>query len=346
MDLLPDEEQEQIVLAIGKLLAERLPIARVREIGESGGRLSDEDWQPLAEMGLFSLMLEENHGGAGYGIIEGMLAFREVGRHLTPGPLLGTALAAWLLADAGHGDAADFGGGTYSAALAEPSEDPDAHIDHGPSGRFRVFSLPGATHVLFVASDDWSLVPAADLHEAAVARPSIDPSVPFHLVTSAAGNPITSGSSTTLTSLARVLVAAELCGVAEAVQAASTAYASQRQQFGKPIGSFQAVKHRCVDMAIRSEAAWSQTVYAALAVTNRLADGAMHATAAKLLASDAANSNAIDNIQNHGGIGFTAELDAHLYLRRARALEHTNASTSQLADAMALAPTTTDLSDE
>jgi alkylation response protein AidB-like acyl-CoA dehydrogenase len=111
-------------------------------------------------------------------------------------------------------------------------------------------------------------------------------------------------------------------GIADAVRDMSIEYAKQRVQFGKPIGTFQAVKHRCADMAMRSHAATAQTLFAAFHVESRAEDATFQAAAAVLVANKAASSNAADNVQNHGAIGFTVEHDAGLFARRAHMLEH------------------------
>ena len=100
-------------------------------------------------------------------------------------------------------------------------------------------------------------------------------------------------------------------------------YAKLREQFGRPIGAFQATKHRCADMAVRAEAAWCQTVLAALAAARGQTDAGFHAAAASIVAARAAIDNAEQNVQLHGGIGYTMECDAHLYLKRAHLLERT-----------------------
>jgi alkylation response protein AidB-like acyl-CoA dehydrogenase len=119
-----------------------------------------------------------------------------------------------------------------------------------------------------------------------------------------------------------VLAAAEALGVAERAAEMSVDYAKVRQQFGKPIGTFQAIKHRCADMAVRAEVARSSVTYAAVALAEGADGVARHVAMAKVLATGAAIGNATDNIQNHGGMGYTWESDAHLYLKRARLLEH------------------------
>jgi alkylation response protein AidB-like acyl-CoA dehydrogenase len=134
---------------------------------------------------------------------------------------------------------------------------------------------------------------------------------------------------------ATVLVAAEAVGVAERTLEMSVEFAKVREQFGKPIGTFQAIKHRCADMATRTEVARAVVTYAAVAVQDGEPDADFHVHSAKALAADAAIQNATDNVQNHGGMGYTWESDAHLYLKRARVLEHVCGSRMAHLDAIA-----------
>jgi alkylation response protein AidB-like acyl-CoA dehydrogenase len=117
-----------------------------------------------------------------------------------------------------------------------------------------------------------------------------------------------------------------LAGVAEAARDMAVSYAATRVQFGQLIGAFQAVKHACADMAMRAEAAAAQTFYAALLVTAGNADTASDVASARLIAGKAALDNAKANIQVHGGMGFTQECDAHLYLKRAQLFSALNGS--------------------
>jgi alkylation response protein AidB-like acyl-CoA dehydrogenase len=117
---------------------------------------------------------------------------------------------------------------------------------------------------------------------------------------------------------ALVSISAELCGTAQRVLELSVEYAKTRQQFGRPIGSFQAVSHRCADMLVQVESAKSLTYYAAWAVDNAAADAPLAASMAKAYASDAARTVAASGIQVHGGIGFTWDHDMHLYFKRAK----------------------------
>ena len=119
-------------------------------------------------------------------------------------------------------------------------------------------------------------------------------------------------------SKAHVLIASSLAGIARATTEQSVSYGKDREQFGQPIGGFQAVKHRCADMSVRADAALNQSRFAALAVRDGRGDAAFHAGAAHLVAINAALANTHWNIQNHGGIGFTWEHTAHRFLTRAR----------------------------
>jgi alkylation response protein AidB-like acyl-CoA dehydrogenase len=120
---------------------------------------------------------------------------------------------------------------------------------------------------------------------------------------------------------ALVLAAASLAGICGVVQNMAVEYAKIREQFGQPIGTFQAIKHRCADMAVRTEAASAQASFAAIALRDGRADSTFQAIAAKLIAGTYAIASAQENIQIHGAIGTTAELPAHLFLKRAHLLD-------------------------
>jgi alkylation response protein AidB-like acyl-CoA dehydrogenase len=147
----------------------------------------------------------------------------------------------------------------------------------------------------------------------------VDPGVRFGRVTTA-GSVVRVESGAPM-DRARVLVAAELLGIIEAVRDMSAAYAQTRTQFDKPIGTYQAVKHRCADMAVAAYALTGELYQAALLVEAGADDASFHAAAAFILACEGARTSVDDNVQNHGGIGFTWEQDSHLFLKRAFLLE-------------------------
>jgi alkylation response protein AidB-like acyl-CoA dehydrogenase len=136
----------------------------------------------------------------------------------------------------------------------------------------------------------------------------------------------------------QVLVAAMLSGIAAATRDASASYAKLRKQFDVPIGSFQAVKHRCAEQAVRAEASTQVVTLAALATDADRADADLLRGSARLVTADYAVANASDNIQNHGGIGYTYEHDAHLYLKRAHVLALTLGDPTTLHEAILAAP--------
>ena len=325
MDLTLGPEQESVRDAIRGMLADRLPLARIRARPE----VDDEVWREAGELGWFTLGLPESAGGAGYGLPEEMILFVELGRALAPGPWLGTLLAAHALGSAERA--------RRVAVVDDPTDalcrdarlvgTADAVTD---AAGVDAFLVVGGTRVRWVAGDARGLAVAV--------RPSIDPTRPLARVgfDGVAVEDLRADAGA-LRARATVLVAAEAVGVAERTLETSVAYAKVRQQFGRPIGSFQAVKHRCADMAVRAEVARSITTWAAVAVRDGEPDAARTVREAKALAGDAALANASDNVQNHGGMGFTWEADAHLYLKRAWLLEHQFGSRAAQLDALTAA---------
>jgi alkylation response protein AidB-like acyl-CoA dehydrogenase len=313
IDLLLDDDQRALLEAITDFLSHELPASNE----QCGGGFDRAFWERCAELGWCSLALEESAGGMGLSIAEEIILCREIGRHLMPLPYLSTLTATHLAAVVGRADlTADLAAGKLVVGLAERLRD----------GRTLAWSDSEVdlTLVVDIPRGEVQLVEALALDEAAI-DPTIDPQVglvqaldvPAPMVLIDAGSHaqgvIVHGA---------VLTAAMLTGIAEQARDDSTDYAKYRVQYGKPIGTFQAVKHRCADMALRAERAWAQTAVAALQIRAGGATAAFEGLAAKVVAADAAISNARDNIQNHGGIGFTSEHSAHRYLKRAHVLEY------------------------
>jgi alkylation response protein AidB-like acyl-CoA dehydrogenase len=330
MDLTLGPEQEAVRDAVRGVLADRLPPARVRALAGAGTGVDAEVWREAGALGWFGLGLPEAVGGAGYGLAEEMLLFVELGRGLAPGPWLGTVLAAHALAgEAGLRSTLEevLAGVRRVAVVDDPAD------ALGTEGRVEgVADAATAAGFLVLGRTAVRWVPGA----AVEAQPSIDPTrrlgrVSFEGVAAEA----LGADAAALRRAAAVLVAAEAVGIAERTLEMSVDYAKVRQQFGRPIGSFQAVKHRCADMAVRTEVARSITTWAALALRDGEADAAAAVHEAKALATDAALVNASDNVQNHGGMGFTWESDAHLYLKRAWVLEHQFGTRAAHLDALA-----------
>ncbi len=323
MDLLPTPEQEEIVSTVRAQLDKQFELNALAAHDGDDQVVERELWRRCAELGWFGLGLEEELGGVGYSLVEEALLFAELGAHATPGPFLATVLGARLAATAGEADlAAGILGGELVIALAE-AEAADATVGATVSGRFRVTDHGGADLFLVAGTDPAAGMAIVDAVPAS-AEPSLDLLVPLGVVELDGVTARASvADSADLALRATVLLASELAGNAAATAAQSTEYAKDREQFGRPIGSFQAVKHRCADMAVRAEAATSLARYASLAVADGRADGAFHANAAWAVASNAALTNAHTNVQNHGGIGFTWEHTAHRFVTRAQFLVRT-----------------------
>ncbi len=338
MDLLPTPEQEEIVTTVRAQLDNQFGLNVLAERDGADQVVDRALWRRCAELGWFGLGLEEELGGVGYTLVEEALLLAELGSHATPGPFLATVLSARLAATAGDDAlAASILSGDVVVALAE-AERADAVVGATVSGRFRVTDHGGADLLLAVGSDPATGMAIVDAVTAAV-EPSLDLLVPLGVI-DLDGAPATVSveDSSELALRATVLIASELAGNASATTAQSVEYAKDREQFGKPIGSFQAVKHRCADMAVLAEAATSLSRYASLAVAEGRADGAFHAQAAWTIAARAAITNAQTNVQNHGGIGFTWEHTAHRFVTRVQFLVRTLGNRADHLDALLAEP--------
>ncbi|HVV12686.1 acyl-CoA dehydrogenase [Amycolatopsis sp.] len=299
MDLLPSADQVEMTDAIEQFLRRRLSVPQLR--GRMGEPAPPHAWTEAAELGVFSLGLPEEAGGAGCPAVEEALVFRALGRHLAPPGFLGAVLGARLAHSRGDKELRDeLAAGARRVAVATPAG---------------VVDLPGADLVLGPGPE---LVALAELSPGR-RLDCLDPTVTLTEVTGwpPAGEPPAEG----LHLLAALLVAAMLSGIADAARDAGVAYAEERVQFGRPIGVNQAIKHPCADMAMRSEAAGSLLLFAAMAVREGRDDAAFQVAAAKRIATHAAYENARANVQIHGGMGFTWEHDAHLLVTRTRLLD-------------------------
>ncbi|MDJ0342449.1 acyl-CoA dehydrogenase family protein [Streptomyces sp. H10-C2] len=333
MDFQPTEDQEALRTGVRKLLAGRFPREALRAAvdagdvpggaavhtagggavtgaprwptGTDGGvpLLDRARWRELGAAGFFALRVPEADGGVGLGLPEAVLLFEEAGRVLLPGPLVATHLAATHLTGPVAAGAAT---GETVVTLAQPSV-PVGHL--AAADAVMVLGGTGDGSVGLVAADAFP----------AVAIRSVDPLTPLHLADGgpggglAAEQPFDGGTGADPDRLRReaaLLTAAQQVGSAGRTLAMAVQHAREREQFGRPIGAFQAVKHLCADMLVRVEMART-AVYAA-AVSG---DG-FETAAARLLADDAAARNARDCLQVFGGMGFTWEADVHLHIKR------------------------------
>jgi alkylation response protein AidB-like acyl-CoA dehydrogenase len=257
--------------------------------------------QRLGEMGWFALAVPEHAGGSGLSAVEHALFFREIGRQCGPVDVLAQSLAANTVAD--DGLRAEFIAGSRGVALLVADGD-----------RHRLLGSATADYALSAAPGGAQLLALSGMESAA--RPALDPANSLRVVT-ALPDPTASLEGDRVWQLGQLGTAAMLVGIAEAALDLIVDYAKVRETFGRKIGSWQAVRHPCADMAVRVEAARSQLWYAAAAMKEGRGDTAVHLDAAKHLANLAALANTDANIQLHGGIGVTDEHDAHLLMKHA-----------------------------
>lgn len=302
MYLAPDGDEIEIANAAADFLADAIPIARLH--GNDPADLSTSQLQAMGEMGWFALAVPERLGGSGLSAIEHALFFREAGRQCAPVDLLAQCLAANMIGDTGLRQSVM--SGDTAVALAVPDE-----------GAFRIFGPAGATHALHVMQDEARLHALGGV--VAESRPALDPVNTLRVATNL-GDPVETASGLACWQLGQLGSAGMLVGLAEASLDLIVDYAKVRETFGRKIGSWQAVRHPCADMAVRVEAARAQLWYAAAALKEGRVDAAVHLDAAKHMANQAALANADTNIQLHGGIGVTDEHDAHLLLKHAMTL--------------------------
>ncbi|HEY3717982.1 MAG TPA: acyl-CoA dehydrogenase family protein [Jatrophihabitantaceae bacterium] len=296
IDLAENEDQAEIARTAARLLSER----------------DDPPWQACAELGWLALAVPERYGGVGYRLAEQVVLFRELGRALASAPFLGTVLAVELAMAAGDTvRLSALVSGTERVALGEPAR---GH------GEWRIWSdgTPVGSVLLVDDSGRCRLVDG-DQVQTVETTATIDPAYQLRIACIDEGVGL-AVESAAITGRGAVLAAAMLVGIAERARDESVRYAVDRVQYGRPIGSFQAVKHRCADMAVRAEAAWALTGLAAVELDAGRPEAALDVTAASVIATSAALTNARDNIQNHGAMGFTDEHSAHRYLKRAHVL--------------------------
>jgi len=334
LDLLLDEDEVMITETVRDYLARELPIERLRPKAIASDLARAR--AAMFELGWFRIGLPESVGGAGLGLVEEMLIQRECGRYLVGPWVLATVLGAHVAYQAGDlALAREVGSGNASVALAIPA------AAHANADRVAtcVFDWSEGDALLVCNDEGVGLFDASTFTEVRLDK-CLDDSVGMHAGVLAMREPRywVTARQAPLVLQASVLFAAALVGLAERACDLAVDYAKVREQFGKPIGSFQAVKHRCADMAVRARLAWYQTNLACLKVHGAAADAVLQSAAAKLLAAQAAHENGRAAIQLHGGIGFQAECDAHWFMKRAYLYDQAGGSMQQQAQRVVAQP--------
>jgi alkylation response protein AidB-like acyl-CoA dehydrogenase len=338
------DEQQAIKSTARDFLASRFKSERLREIAASDDGFDASGWTEMAELGWTGLAVPEEWGGQGLGIVELAVLFEEMGYALAPAPLFSNTIAGLALTLCGSDDLRE----RYLRPLAagELRGTPalwDAGSPATPGG-FTMEAKPDGDGVVLdgekilvpdAASADFFLVASSDGKRHLVERgaegvtiaaePSIDPtrrfsSVRFDGVRVAAANTLPGAEADYYPVFFRLCVAlaAESTGIAQRTMEMAVEYAKDRQQFGRPIGAYQAVSHRCAQMLLETENSRSAVYGAAWAADAEPDSLPLAASTAKAYASDAGWRVPDASIQVHGGIGFTWEHDLHFFLKRGR----------------------------
>jgi alkylation response protein AidB-like acyl-CoA dehydrogenase len=315
INLVPTDEQKALAEAVADFLAREAPLSRFFPSPTLDPNTDGALWPQMAELGFFGLGLSEDAGGVGYGLMEEILAFREFGRAAVSSNVLATVIGAHAAAAAGETQLAQgLIAGTVRASLANP-----LNPGEGAGAAHHLIDAEAADWVVVWSPDGAGLIPLAEVEEVA-AVPSFDPTLPLARARIASNRPKVWAGGGEISRRASALTCAYLVGLAEAARDDSVSFTKVRTQFGQPLGAFQSVKHRSADMATRVEASWCQTLLAGLTEAAGQDDALFQLSAARMVAGDAALKNASANIQNHGAVGFTAELEAHILLKRAHVM--------------------------
>ena len=336
------DDQQAIKRTAREFLAARYKSEVMRALAEDERGFTDEQWREVVELGWPGVLVSEEHGGLGLGVVELVVIAEEMGYALAPSPLHSDISAALLLAAAGSSEQRErwlgpLASGEVRGTLAVWDEQAGWAPDHSEVEASAGALTATKIAVPDAASADFLIVTAADgghfLVESGadgvsvVAEPGLDPTRKlFRVSLSGApasrlpdGDPdrVAHAYATIITALA-----AENVGVAQRAMEMAVEYAKDRKQFDRPIGSYQAISHRCAQMLLEVEGARSLTYWAAWALDHEPETAPRAASMAKAYASDAGFRVCASSLQVHGGIGFTWEHDLHFFLKRATANAH------------------------
>jgi alkylation response protein AidB-like acyl-CoA dehydrogenase len=349
------DEQEMLRDSVRSYLTDKSPSTKVRELMETESGFDPTMWKAMADMGWQAMHIPEEHGGAGFSFLELGILLEEMGRTLTPTPFFSTVvLGATAVLIAGSDEqkaeilpAVAAGDLRLTVAQVEPGSgswdesgiemtavaDGDGYrlsgtksyvLDGHTADTVIVAARTGEGVSLFLVPGDAPGLSRARLETMDMTRKQAelvfeDVAAPASALLGAPGT----GWDTLAAVLefAAVALAFEQVGGAQKCMEMSVEYAKVRTQFGRPIGSFQAIKHKCADMLLHVESAKSAAYYAGWAASEENDEFPIVAPLAKAYCSDAYFDVASETIQVHGGIGFTWDHDAHLYFKRAKSSE-------------------------
>lgn len=331
MDLSLTEEQSELLSWADTVLPTEFTLDRFNGVE---GPLNEVALEKLAELGWFGLAIPEEVGGSGLSIIEEMLLMKAAGQFLPSPALLATIIAAHAAAEESDKDKVSAVISLEQrAAIALPATD----------GEINALETHNADAVVLFDADGLVLLPIDDLSALESKAASLDDSLMFarFAVTEGAGKRYPAGSP--LWIRAHILLAGLLVGAGEGAMNMAVEYAKIREQFGKPIGTFQAIKHKCSNMALHLTAARSQMIYAAAAFNEGMADAEFRTMSACSLAESSATAAVFDNLQIHGGIGFTSECHAQRFVKRVTVLRMAGGIVKRHRGKLLAGPPATDL---
>ncbi|MGW2305760.1 acyl-CoA dehydrogenase family protein [Streptomyces sp. NPDC001809] len=329
MRFLLDDDQREFARSLDRLLtaAGTPAVARSWAAGDTApGRAL---WARLAEADLFALAVPERHGGLGPLPVELAVAFTELGRHVVPGPLVETVAAAALLARLGAADTADRHGAAGPAVPRGAADTADLLTRIAAGEALVSLCVPGVggPYALDADAADAVLVVEGDTvrlaESAGPVQPSADPARRLARPlggTVLARGPEVAAATAYAADVAALATAAQSLGLGRALLDRTVAYVGRRTQFGVPVGSFQALKHRLADTLIALEFARPLLHAGALALAEGAECASAEVAAAKVTAGEAAYAAARTALQLHGAVGYTQELDLALWIRKARPL--------------------------
>jgi alkylation response protein AidB-like acyl-CoA dehydrogenase len=304
------DDQQAIKRTAHELLAARFKPERVRELAEAEA-YDDHAWKEMSELGWAGIFIDEEHGGQGLGIVELVILMEELGYALAPVPFLSNAAAGLALQFAGTDEQKKRW--LPGIALGEARGTVGLIRD----GEARLVPDADSAEVIVLISPDGS----TSVVEAAAADiepfETMDRTRRFARVRADGGEPL---GGDPLAAADRIVTAlsAETVGVAQKAMEMAVEYARDRKQFGRPIGSYQAVSHRCAQMLLEVEGSRSGSYYAAWCADAEPDSLPAAASMAKAYSSDAGWRVCGSSLQVHGGIGFTWEHDLHFFLKRAK----------------------------
>ncbi|MBK5288279.1 MAG: acyl-CoA dehydrogenase [Acidimicrobiia bacterium] len=326
MSIAITEDHRALMDTASDFLVRHQARAASRALLEAPEEALPEFWGELSALGWLGLHLPEAHGGSGFGLPELVIVVEALGRAVAPGPFVPTVIASAVIAAA----APDSTQARLLPGLADGSTigavalDGDITIDDGTAAGSTGAVIGGSlAQVLLVpVGDDVAIVDLRAAGATVTTPPNMDPTRrAARVVLDGAAAEILPGARQVLVDYARVLFAAESTGIARECTEMAAEYAKVREQFGRPIAMYQAVKHHCANMLVAAELSTAAVWDAARAASVGGDQLSYTAAIAAALAVPAGDLDAQLNIQVHGGIGFTWEHDAHLYLRRATAIE-------------------------